>query len=179
MKSLTAVIFKNTKHIVADYKEFMTKKVLLLLVIYVIGGWSASCEHVKLPAGDNVSHSIDDSSTLFQVMAWCMLSGNKPLTLINWANRDFKCGWPFRTASEIGRSPHLVAVTWKYKSLSKVQSSDVYTYITIRLNCGLTAATGKKIHQWTSCGTCMIIWPLGNGLNSPGWWLKCPCLIAI
>ena len=32
-------------------------------------------------------------------------------------NRDCKCGWPFRTASEIGRSPHLVAVTWKYKKL--------------------------------------------------------------
>ena len=31
--------------------------------------------------------------------------------------RDCKCGWPFRTASEIGRSPHLVAVTWKYKKL--------------------------------------------------------------
>ena len=29
--------------------------------------------------------------------------------------RDCKCGKPFRTASEIGRSPHLVAVTWKYK----------------------------------------------------------------
>ena len=29
-------------------------------------------------------------------------------------NRDCKCGWPF-TASEIGRSLHLVAVTWKYK----------------------------------------------------------------
>ena len=29
--------------------------------------------------------------------------------------RDCKCGWPFRTASRIGRSPHLVAVTWKYK----------------------------------------------------------------
>ena len=26
-------------------------------------------------------------------------------------------GWPFRTASEIGRSPNLVAVTWKYKKL--------------------------------------------------------------
>ena len=32
-------------------------------------------------------------------------------------DRDCKCGWPFRTASEIGRSPHLVAVTWKYKKL--------------------------------------------------------------
>ena len=31
--------------------------------------------------------------------------------------RDCKCGWPFRMASEIGRSPHLVAVTWKYKKL--------------------------------------------------------------
>ena len=30
-----------------------------------------------------------------------------------------------RTASEIGRSPHLVAVTWNTKSLSKVQSYDV------------------------------------------------------
>ena len=28
--------------------------------------------------------------------------------------RDCKCGWPF-AASEIGRSSHLVAVTWKYK----------------------------------------------------------------
>ena len=31
--------------------------------------------------------------------------------------RDCKCGWPSRTASEIGHSPHLVAVTWKYKKL--------------------------------------------------------------
>ena len=27
-----------------------------------------------------------------------------------------KCGRTFCTASEIGRSPHLVAVTWKYKN---------------------------------------------------------------
>ena len=32
-------------------------------------------------------------------------------------NRDCKCGWLFRTTSEFGRSPHLVAVTWKYKKL--------------------------------------------------------------
>ena len=32
-----------------------------------------------------------------------------------WTNRVCKCGRPFRTASEIGRSLHLVAVTWKYK----------------------------------------------------------------
>ena len=32
-------------------------------------------------------------------------------------NRDCKCGWSFRTASEVGRSPYLVVVTWKYKKL--------------------------------------------------------------
>ena len=34
---------------------------------------------------------------------------------IIWTYRDCKCERPFRTASEIGRWPHLVAVTWKYK----------------------------------------------------------------
>ena len=44
-------------------------------------------------------------------------------------------------------------------------------------HCGLTAVIGEKIHQWTSCGT--WLWPLRDGLNSTGWWHKCPCLIAI
>ena len=30
---------------------------------------------------------------------------------------------------------------------------------------------------WTSCGT--WLWPLRDGQNSTGWWLKCPCLIPI
>ena len=31
--------------------------------------------------------------------------------------RDCKCGKPLHPASDLGRSPHLVAVTWKYKKL--------------------------------------------------------------
>ena len=44
------------------------------------------------------------------VMAW-----RRSRQSITWNNRDSKCGRPFRTTSKIGRSPHLVAVTWKYK----------------------------------------------------------------
>ena len=47
-----------------------------------------------------------------------------------------------RTASEIRRSPHLVAVTWKYKNLSKVQSSDVSCMMTSQLDFSL----------WFNCG---------------------------
>ena len=58
---------------------------------------------------------------------WCcffaqMAKNRENNSIICWDKagyhyRDCKCGWPFRTASEIGRSPHLVAVTWKYKKL--------------------------------------------------------------
>ena len=49
-------------------------------------------------------------------------------------NRDCKCWWPF-TASEIGHSPHLVSVTWKYKKLilCTILWRLVYAYFTIRL----------------------------------------------
>ena len=36
---------------------------------------------------------------------------------LQYLYRGRKSGRPFRTASEIGRSPYLVAVTWKYKKL--------------------------------------------------------------
>ena len=40
----------------------------------------------------------------------CVMTG-----IIQYPNRDIKCWRPFCTASEIGRLPHLVVVTWKYK----------------------------------------------------------------
>ena len=36
-------------------------------------------------------------------------------------NRDCKYGRPFCPASDLGHSPHLVAVTWIYESLSNLQ----------------------------------------------------------
>ena len=49
--------------------------------------------------------------------------------------RDCKCWRPFRPASYLRRSPHLVAVTWKYKKLVKFTMlwRPVYANITIRL----------------------------------------------
>ena len=51
-----------------------------------------------------------------------------------WLYRDCKCGRLFRTASEIGHSSHLVAVTCKYKKLVyfTILWRLVYAYVTIR-----------------------------------------------
>ena len=90
-----------------------------------------------------------------------------------------KCRWSFRTASEIGRSPHLVAVTWKYRKLilSTILWCLVYAYVTIRrfIVVKLQLLARKYInehHVIHDYGLCA-------GQNSTGWWLKCPCLIAI
>ena len=89
-------------------------------------------------------------------------------------------GDPSHTASEIGRTPHLVAVTWKIQKAMlfyHLVTSNVCLRHRWTFHCGLNAVNGEKTHQWTSCGT--WLWALSDGQNSAGWWLKCPCLISI
>ena len=95
-----------------------------------------------------------------------IFSDNFHLVCPYWLGyRDCKCGRPFHMTSEIVRSPHLVAVTWKYKK----PCYRVLHTLDVAADNGITADFRLARPQWNNMArlSCHAKYP--NPLQMYGW----------